>query len=144
MTSQGKPRRDYLSLSAIDPVDGKLSSEIQISYERMQSVGRRSMAHASECAYIVPKILSGPTAIFQGLRRDEDEDRLGYGWRCYCGRPQQAYRPDGTSIPPYRDQVFLVFINDERVAYGWRWEKADPDDLNLPVDHADRFQQRLL
>jgi hypothetical protein len=93
---------------------------------------------------MVPAILQRPTAIFEGLRRDEDEDRWGYGWRCYCGRPDRAYRADGSAIQPYADQVYLVFVNDERVAYNWRWEKSDPENRSLPVDDETRFKQRLL
>lgn len=144
MSSKGPSRRDYITLSAIDPRDGTLTCEVQISFERMQAVGRRSMGHAKECGHIVPMVLQMPTAIFEGLRRDEDEDRWGYGWRCYCGVPEHSYRPDGTQAPPYSGQVFLVFVNDDRVAYNWRWEKSDPDDPRLPIGHASRFKQKLL
>ena len=140
---QGKhdSRRDYLTLQAIEP-DGSPCS-VQISFERMQTVGKRSMGHAKECGIIVPGILQEPTAIFEGLRSDEDEDPRGVGWRCYCGVPEQAFYPDGTARSTYPGQVYLVFVNDERVAYNWRWEKADPDDPNLPVRHAERFRRRL-
>jgi hypothetical protein len=140
----GDSRRQYITLQAIEPKDGTLSCEIQISFDRMQAVGRRSMGHAKECGIILPMILQKPTAIFEGLRSDEDEDRWGYGWRCYCGIPEQSFRPDGSSARPYPGQVYLVFVNDEKVAYNWRWEKADPDNPRLPVDHETRFKQRLL
>src|SRR5208282_1688222 len=140
----GDSRRQYITLQAIEPKDGTLSCEIQISFDRMQAVGRRSMGHAKECGIILPMILQKPTAIFEGLRSDEDEDRWGYGWRCYCGIPEQSFRPDGSSARPYPGQVYLVFVNDEKVTYNWRWEKADPDDPRLPVDHETRFKQRLL
>ncbi len=71
--------------------------QVQISYHRMQAVGRRSMGHAKESRLIVPAIFEKPTAIFEGLRHDEDEDREGVGWRCNCGVPEQAFHPDGTS-----------------------------------------------
>ncbi len=109
----------------------------------MQAVARSGLGHAQECGKIVPAILQRPTAIFEGLRRDEDEDRWGFGWRCYCGLPEHSYRSDGAAGRPYPGQVYLVFVNDEQVAYNWRWEKADPDDLTLPLDHALRFKQRL-
>ena len=92
----------------------------------------------------MPMILEKPTAIFEGLRRDEDEDRWGYGWRCYCGQPEHAYRSDGSLAPPYPGQVYLVFVNDEQVAYNWRWERADPDNPRLPIGHETRFKQKLL
>src|SRR4051812_39976547 len=101
MSPQRDNRRRYITLMAIEPRDGTLSCEVQISFERMQSVGRRSIGHAKECGYIMPAILRKPSAVFEGLRRDEDEDRRGYGWRCYCGVPEQSFRVDGTSAPPY-------------------------------------------
>ena len=92
----------------------------------------------------MPVILQHPTAMFSGLRWDEDEDRRGYGWRCYCGIPEHSFRPDGSERRPYPNQVYLVFVNDQRIAYNWRWEQEDPDDPALPVGHETRFRQRLL
>lgn len=143
MAENDPSRRQMLTLQAVNPIDGK-PCEVLISYDRMQAIARRGMSQAKECAYIVPAVLQAPTAIFEGLRRDEDEDRRGYGWRCYCGIPTHSYRQDGTEAPPYRNQVFLVFVNDAGVAYNWRWERADPDDPKLPAGHAERFKKRLL
>lgn len=95
MAEAGGTRREYILLDAIDPVTGKLC-KVQISHARMMAIGRRSLGHASECAYIVPAILQKPTAIFEGLQNDEDEDKRGVGWRCYCGTPAVAYRADGS------------------------------------------------
>lgn len=58
--------------------------------------------------------------------------------------PPHSYRADGTQAPPYPGQVFLVFVNDEKVAYNWRWEKSDPQDPDLPQGWQERFKQRLL
>ena len=80
----------------------------------------------------------------EGLRQDEDEDRKGVGWRCYCGIPEHAYLRDGTAIRPYVGQVYLVFVNDERVAYNWRWEKADPENPRFPINHPARFRSQVL
>lgn len=136
-------RRKYLTLDAIDPVVGSMT-EVQVSFDRMQAVGRRSMGQAKECGLIVPMILQQPTAVFQGLRQDEDEDQRGVGWRCYCGIPEHAYHSDGTARSPYPGQIYLVFVNEDAVAYNWRWEKADPDDPQLPQNHEARFKTRLL
>jgi hypothetical protein len=40
--------------------------------------------------------------------------------------------------------VYAVFVNDEGVAYNWRWEKADPDQPSLPVGYQDRFKKQVL
>ena len=143
MVEEGRSRRDYLTLQAIDPVDGKLR-DVLISFDRMQAVGRRSMGHAKECGYIVPAILQKPTAIFEGLCRDEDEDVRGAGWRCYCGVPERAYRQDGTETNSYPNQVYVVFVNDDHVAYNWRWEKADPEKPTLPLGYQTRFKIQVL
>lgn len=135
-------RRQYLALQALQP--DRTMGEVQISYDRMQAVGRRSLGHAKECGLIVPEILQQPTAIFEGLRQEEDEDPKGVGWRCYCGIPAHSYSRDGTEGRPYPGQVYLVFVNDEGVAYNWRWERADPNDRSLPVGHESRFRRRLL
>jgi hypothetical protein len=62
-------RRDYLTLAALDPASGQMGT-VQVSFDRMQAVGRRSMAHAKECGLIVPQIVQHPTAIFEGLRQE--------------------------------------------------------------------------
>ena len=87
--------------------------------------------------------MQNPTAIFEGLREAEDEDRRGVGWLCYCGVPSKAYHADGTPRAAYPLQVYLVFVNDERVAYNWRWEKADKDDPQLPRNYQTRFRKRV-
>lgn len=136
-------RRQYLTLDAVNPIDGTMG-RVQISFDRMQTVGRRSMGQAKECGIIVPMILQKPTAVFEGLRRNEDEDRQEAGWRCYCGIPDHAYHPDGTERAPYPRQVYLVFVNDQGIAYNWRWEKADADDPRLPREHGARFKRKVL
>ena len=144
MAEAGETRRTYILLDAFDP-ETNGPCKVQISHRRMQAVARRGIVQASECGRIVPAILLHPKAIFEGIRWDEDEDKYegSAGWRCYCGIPAHSYRGDGSAAPPYPDEVYLVFINDEHVAYNWRWEKCDPDDPRLPTSHSERFKRRL-
>lgn len=130
-------------IDAINPGDGK-PLKVQISYDRLQVVIRRSAGHARDAAVLVAYILQKPRAIFEGITREEDEDRRGIGWRCYCGIPPHSHRPDGTEAPPYRGQVYLVFVNADGIAYNWRWDKAEPDSPDLPINHGVRFKRRLL
>ena len=58
--------------------------------------------------------------------------------------PKMRYHKDGTKRTPYPGQVYLVFVNDEGVAYNWRWEKADAESPDLPADHQTRFRKRLV
>jgi hypothetical protein len=55
-----------------------------------------------------------------------------------------SFRRDGSEAPPYREQVYLVFVNDENIAYNWRWEKCDAEGPTLPENHVSRFKKRLL
>lgn len=71
-----RSRRQMLTLQAVNPVDGK-ACEVLVSFERMQAVARRGMNQAKECGFLLPAALLAPTAVFEGLRRDEDEDRSG-------------------------------------------------------------------
>ena len=50
MADKEGSRRKFLTIATIDPVEGS-TAEVLISYDRMQTVGRRSMAHAKECGY---------------------------------------------------------------------------------------------
>jgi len=143
MSEPSETRRQYLFIEAIDPVSGKLIL-VQISHDRLMMASDRKKVNLLEAAFLVPHVLKRPTAIFEGLRQEEDEDRRGVGWRCYCGIPRCSYRPDGTEAPPYRGKVFLVFVNLDGIAYSWRWDKMDRDDSCLPIDHEHRFKKRLL
>ena len=115
-----------------------------ISYDRMQAVGT-SQYWSSE-GVCIHRTTSPPTPYgnFEGLRMDEDEDRKGVGWRCYCGIPEHAYLRDGTEIRPYTEQIYLVFVNEDRIAYNWRWEKSEPDNPRFPILHQERFKRQLL
>jgi hypothetical protein len=132
-----------VSLKAIDPASGK-ETEVLVSHRRMHTVGRRSVGHAAECGILVPYTLQHPSAIFEGLRRDSDEAGRTPGWYCYCSTPPCSFDEDGNRQPPYAGQVFLVFVNREKVVYSWRWEKADKDDKSLPENHDQRFERRAL
>jgi len=44
----------------------------------------------------------------------------------------------------YKNQVYVVFVNDHGVAHNWRWEKSDETDSRLPINHESRFTRRLL
>lgn len=139
-------RREKQVLKAFNPATGKLDTTVQISFERMRRVASRGLGHASEAAFILPYVLENPCAVYEGIRweNDEDKSREGApGWRCYCAIPLNAFRQNGDKIAPYANQVFVVFVNHERVAYNWRWERSDPEDEFAPIGHKDRFKRRL-
>lgn len=93
----------------------------------------------------MPECLDRPRAIFEGLRRDSDDaDGDSDGWLCYSFVPDRAYNGDGSVRRPYEGEVFLAFVNKERIVYNWGWEQADPMDAALPEEYEDRFQRRVM
>lgn len=136
-------RRQYLEIEAIEPETGKTYT-VQISYNRLHNVAERGLGEIECVRYTVPYILQHPTAIFEGLCYESDESARGYGWRCYCGIPQNDYTIEGQKVETRQNRVFLVFLNDEKVAYNWVWVKCDEFDSNLPINHSNRFKKRLL
>ncbi|MBP7826424.1 MAG: hypothetical protein KA236_07730 [Verrucomicrobia bacterium] len=132
-----------VTLRAIDPQSGE-ATEVLISHRRMHAVAQRSLGQAKECGILVPHTLQHPTAIFEGLRKDEDEDQRAPGWYCYCSKPPYSFDENGEEQPPYPGQVFLVFVNREKVAYNWRWARASKSDAGLPEHHEERFERRAL
>jgi hypothetical protein len=136
-------RRESLEISAVEPNSGRPFT-VLISYHRLHGIKKSGSRAIKEAKYTVTHILQNPTAIFEGLCYDEDEDSRGYGWRCYCGIPQCDYTLDGQELPPRNKRVFLVFVNTDKMAYNWRWEKCDEHDNRLPIDYENRFKKRCL
>lgn len=73
-------RRDRLCIEALNPLDRR-TCIVQISQQRLLTLAKWGAWAVQEASEIVPMILQHPVAIFEGLRRDEDEDRRGTGWR---------------------------------------------------------------
>ena len=99
---------------------------------------------------LVDDALLYPKAIFRGIRFEEDEQHSCHspGWLCYCGYPPNDFRFQGEETAPPARKVFLVFINEEKIVYDWRWERADSDAWDkgkrLPIDYQNRFQEQII
>ncbi len=138
MAEQGT-RKGYANVPAVNPKDGS-PWDLYISLEKLQYITKRGMAHAKELAFVVPKVLLAPKAIFVGVR-DELEDN----WLCYVGRPAHSYRGrKGDPCPPWPGEVYLVFVTSDHVIYTFRWEKAAEDNPDLPENYSMRFRERAL
>lgn len=128
---------------AIDPSSGKQHS-VQLDYDKLRHIARLGVGRVKEAGYLVPEVLARPAAVFRGLLREGDEPRRGAGWLCYVGQPRTAFDDTGRSVPAHPDRVFLVFVNDEGVAYNWYWCASDAHQPGLPEGYADRFREQLL
>jgi len=141
---KSKSRRKCLSINSVDPDTGKYY-EVMLSYERLHKVCSRSIGQTKEAKFLVPEILQKPKAKFEGLRKDEDERYTKTeGWRCYCGVPSCAYTRNGNRIETRPNEVFLVFVNVEKIVYLWYWYSSDENDPELSEDWETRFKQRRL
>jgi hypothetical protein len=136
-------RRQALGFLGIDPATGKQRT-IQLAYEKIKALKRLGPGKMKDAGYLVPEVLLSPTAIFKGLTLDSDEPQRGAGWFCYAGLPTWCFEHDGRQFPAPKNRVFLVFVNDEWIAYNWYWCAADPDRPELPKAHAERFRERVL
>jgi hypothetical protein len=141
-------RSDREIFPAINPADGSLF-DAYITMRRAAWVAKRGKGAVWEMAHTVTAVMCRPFSVHEGIRWEEDEDRDKNSdvdsWLCYCGHPSTYYDPNSVSPQPAgSDDVFLVFLNKERVAYHWRWDDADDDGSKLPFGHATRFQRRVL
>jgi hypothetical protein len=144
MEAEGKTRRGCLTINAVDPTNGK-TYEVLISYEKMHKVCSRSKGQVLDCAKNVPYTLQHPLHIYEGLCRDEDEKESDdVGWRCYCCVPPHAYSKDGSEREPWPNQVFLVFVNAEKIAYNWYWHVCDEGSSTHPKSYQTRFVKEVL
>src|SRR5665213_1914713 len=105
-------RRSGLTIQAIDPIDGKTCA-VLISHGRLQFMKQLGLRAIHETAKMVPLALQKPTAIFEGLSDEQDEEKglRGAGWRCYVTKPTTAFKATGAQHPAPTDQVFVVFVN---------------------------------
>jgi hypothetical protein len=130
-------------VDGIDPHTGKKRT-IQLSYDKLKSLPRLGKGRVLEAAQIVLPTLLHPTAIYEGLTQNRDHDPRGVGWLCYAAIPDRCFEDDGKQFPTPSGEVFVVFVNDEWVAYNWYWVKADVSDPNQPDGYEKRFNKRLL
>src|SRR4051794_18330613 len=124
-----RARPDRTVFQAVDPTNGS-NFEVYITDRRAKWVAGRGKGAVWEMAYTVTEVLQKPRAIHEGIRWDEDEDRSKDdnvdSWLCYSNRPVHYYDPEtGQKCPSDSDDVFLVFVNKDRIAYHWRWDSAD-------------------
>jgi hypothetical protein len=136
-------RRKFLKVAAIDSGTGR-TFDVLVSYDRLHWVKNRGLGAIKEAGFNVPFVLQHPKGVFEGLCREQDEDRPGYGWWCYCAVPPHDYAENGDEKLPRPNRIFLVFVNTDHIAYNWRWEKVDPDDDRFPIGFQTRFRRQVI
>ncbi len=139
MVERTKTRRGYCSIPAVNPADGTLW-DVLVPNDKMDYVAKRGPIAVNEMAWIMPTVLNKPVAIFS-VPRDEGDEGL-----CYVGQPGFAFKGKQTAqkTEPWPGEVYVVYVNAERVVYDWRWEDADPGDPQLPEGHEHRYDRLVL
>lgn len=144
-------RREGLAVEAIHPETGKKFT-IYTAHSRLQwFTDMKTRVPIYWAAYLVPKISIKPNCLYEGLLNEKDESQVGLtknerglGWICYGGFPDIDYNDIGQEINPPPGKIFLVFVNDKRIIYNWRWESEDPKNPGHPheiIDDGPRFKE---
>lgn len=123
-------------LEALDPMNGGLW-DLRVTTAFLDRCCRLSDGERKTLAYTVPHACTHPTRIYQGVR-DEGE----HEWLCYCAQPTQRYRKMGGMVESEDDEVFLVYVNQDRRIYSFAWERTDYPNSGLPNNLA-RFNRRV-
>ena len=143
-------RRESLTKLAVNPQTGKTDFAVTISESRVKNLAKRGSKADLLRITLVDNALLYPKAIFRGIRFEEDEQHSCHspGWLCYCGYPPNDFRFQGGATAPPARKVFLVFVNEDQIAYNWGWERADFDAWDvgkyLPVNYQDRFKEQII
>ncbi len=94
-------------------------------------------------AWFIPDVLAKPSSIWRGLMRNGHENFF-----VYAGIPDGRFAFDygmilgeDITIPP--GFVFLVFTTENFVVCKYRWVEPDPTFSDLPIDHQNRFMEKL-
>ena len=144
MSKKTQERRELLKTNAIDPKTGK-EMEVIFSHAKIQSLTKHGNISYIYDVELVYDVLKKPEGIFEGLRQDDDEKFTDFpGWLCYSGKPSYRYNKHGKKEIASPEEVFLVFVNSEKVIYNWYWYSCDPANKGYPLDYKTRFRDKTL
>lgn len=137
-----KERRGYTTHLAIDPHTGG-EWDVLIPDKKLDWVRKEGPGAQKELAFTVRWSLRNIRHLYRGVRDDDlelDED----GWLCYIATPSRAYNwRTGADLPAWTNELFMVYVTDERIVYHWGWYDCDRHDPTLPVDYETRFTDRI-
>lgn len=130
--------RGYLIQDGRSPFSPRESAEFRLSQSSLNHLLRYGPSHKFFEALSIPDVLRKPSAIFQGLERDNFE--AGF---CYTGIPAHRYLDHNITVPPPPGFVFTIFMDKDLVIFDWRWERADSKMARHPLDFKNRFRKKL-
>jgi hypothetical protein len=134
--------RDCNEVAAVNPWTGA-TFELYVRNGTVNKTARKGMGAAKELMYTVLHAIQKPTAVYRGVTEFDDGDE---DWLIYVTVPPYAYdHKTGDTVRAWKGEVFLVFVDEDRVIRQWYWDDADPVNPRLPVNHDQgRFVEKLL
>lgn len=143
-------RNGYVPIKAFDPYDPEGEAWDLLVSCGLERKFQGQIFKVKELAITVAQTILKPIQVCSGLRDDFTPTEQSDEWLCYIskpgirfvhvvgkpGKPNEAY-------PQPTDRLFMVFVNEKRVIYNWRWEMADHQNPNCPIDDELRFDQVL-
>ena len=130
-------RPDPFSFPGLSP-DGKSEWDFHLDSKKVEFVKRVSTGAVHELSKNVQFVMREINAlVFQGIRTDGHQEGL-----CYMGWPHRRFGTEGNELPVKDEDCFLVFINEERIIYNWRWESIPAKSLEtfVPVRFTGRIR----
>jgi len=138
---------DWNPIDGIDPQTGG-KCQLYVSTDTLKQIGKKRLQGlALEFAELVPYTVQarGLKNAWRGLTdwdgEDGDED-----WIVYVSTPTYAYdHKRGVKVDPWKGEVFMVFVDEDKLIRRWGWRSADPQNPKLPEGHDKRrFKERLI
>lgn len=115
---------------------GQESCQFRVARSLLDRIWRDGPEHKAYEVWNVKDTLQKPTAVFEGLNRDNF--KASY---CYVGNPEEGYSNDGERRPWDPRFVFLVYVRDDLRVLDWEKAKADEQNPKLPQDWKSRFER---
>jgi hypothetical protein len=112
----------------------------------LELLAEHGYAEKYQNARFIPMAVANPDAIFQGLRRPNQNDGL-----CYSIRPESDPDDDEDDAPsnavlPRYGVAFLVFVEMRDmgpVVFDWEWREEDPDEPGRPNGWENDFATKV-
>ncbi len=120
--------------------DGSPGADFFVDRLVLESLEEDGPASKYEDARFIEEAVGQPDAIFEGLQRENMQDRL-----CYSVRLTRDPEDEDNPLPPRFGVVFLVFVRPGAwgyVVFDWDWRTEDGDTPGHPENWQEDFTRR--
>ena len=89
-------------------------------------------------APLVKAVLASPALVYEGLRREDQEEG-----RVYIGFPRHRYDNENRRLPVRRAEMFCVFHTPGGIVFEWRWVMYADGCDSIEDYAADNFGRKI-